>query len=265
LVPFCLLVEPVVRDCFLSNDGIRPGVFLRLDPRTKLVVLSVLLVAVFSSAHVWRLCVLTSVALAGVFLIQGARLRIVHRLYAMRWIFCAGLLLHVFSGSGRTIMGISFLSLDGLIDGGLVVWRLSLAVVFASLFCFTTPVPMLAAALMKMMRPFRNMMPVNRIGLHVLLVLIWVPIVQDEIFVAHRQRKQSEECRRRGLSAVITDLYQMIDRLLVSAENLVEAVMHGDHSLMDLSATNTDTQRMLELWMLLLSLIFMSIWFWGLP
>jgi energy-coupling factor transport system permease protein len=255
----------MVRDSHLSDDGMRAGFFYSLDPRTKLVVLSVLLVAVFSAMQVWRLCILTSVAFAGVFLVRGSRFRIMRRLYAMRWIFFTGLLLHLFSGSGRTIMGISFLSFDGLIEGGLVVWRLALAVLFASLFCFSTPVPVLAKALMGMMRPFRKIMPVNRIGLHVLLVLTWVPIVHDAIFVARQQRKQTAECSRRGLNGVITDLYHIIDQLLVTAENLVETVMVGDYCLLNLPSTDTEKHRMSEVGMLLMSLVFMSIWFWGLP
>lgn len=255
----------MVRDCSLFNNGIRPGVLSRLDPRTKLVVLSVLLVAVFSATQVWRLSMLTLVGLAGVFLVRGYRLKIIRRLYAMRWIFLAGLLLHLFSGSGRTILGVSFLSLDGLLYGGLVVWRLALALLFASLFCFSTPVPVLTVSLVKAMQPFRKIIPVNRISLHVLLVLIWVPIVQDEIFAAHQRRKQTAELRRLSFDGLIDDLYCMIDRLLVVAEHLAETVLVGDHPLLDLSPSQAEKYVMSELGMLLMSLVFLSIWLWGLP
>lgn len=253
------------RDSLLSNDNISSGFLSTLDPRTKFVVLAVLLISVFSAVQVWRLCLLSAVAFFGVFLVRGSRFRIMRRLYAMRWIFFTGLLLHLFSGAGRTIMGISFLSLDGLLDGGLVVWRLTLAVLFASLFCFSTPVPVLASSLMGMMRPFKRILPVNRLGLHVLLVLIWVPIVQDEIFAAHQDRPQAQGCRQHGWKGVIVDLFNMIDRLLVTAESLVETVMVDDHPLLKLSWSNTKKHKRSEAVMLLMSLVFLSFWFWGLP
>ncbi len=255
----------MVRDYFLPHDAIRPGFLSKLDPRTKFFSLAVLLISVFSAVQLWRLCILSVVALLGVFLIRGARFRIVRRLYAMRWILCTGLLLHLFSGTGSTIMGVSFLSLNGLLDGGLVVWRLTLAVVFASLFCVSTPVPVLAASLVGIMRPFRNILPVNRLGRHALLVLIWVPIVQDEIFAVHQHRLQAAVCRRRGLNRVLVDLFHMIDRLLVTAENLVETVMVGDHPLLNLSPSTTEKCKRSEVGMVLMSLVFLWFWFWGLP
>ena len=76
---------------------------------------------------------------------------------------------------------------------------------------------------------------------------------------------QAQGCRQHGWKGVIVDLFNMIDRLLVTAESLVETVMVDDHPLLKLSWSNTKKHKRSEAVMLLMSLVFLSFWFWGLP
>lgn len=250
---------------FSSEGNIPVGFLASFDPRIKFVVMTVMLIAVFSAAQIWRLTLLTAVACGAVFFLRVAWLRVARRLYSLRWILFAGVLLHLFSGSGRTLMGVSFLSSDGLIDGCLVAWRLALAVFFASLFCWSTPVPELVAALLAVLQPLRRVLPVSRIGRHVLIMLMWLPLVQDQIFALQHPWVGATRTIPRQKNGVGMEVSGMIDRLLVAAEGLVDAILAGDHPRLNVLPSLAARVSLPEVGMLLVALIFLPFWFWGLP
>lgn len=205
---------------FPGEEHVSLSLVARLDARIKLVLLGGMLAAVFSTAEVWRLSVLTLVALGIAFAAKISLARIFFRIHALRWVLVAGLLLHLLYGSGRTLMGVSFLSLDGLETGALVSWRLALAVICSSLFCWSTPVPVLMTAMYRLAGPVRKFAVVQSFGRHLALVLLWIPLVQEEMLVFLRQRKE-------GGRPLMGQVDGLLQRLLEVADSMVGSVSGG--------------------------------------
>lgn len=83
-------------------------------------------------------------------------MRILRRMLAWRWLLLGAPALHLVQGSGRTLMGVSFLSFEGLLKGVIVSWQFALAVACSSLFCWTTSVPALFGAFRRLAGPLHR-------------------------------------------------------------------------------------------------------------
>jgi energy-coupling factor transport system permease protein len=166
----------------------------RLDPRVKAVVVPLLVIATFSGPGPGRLEGLAVLAI-GLALLSGIGFRTWWRgLWVFRWLFLFTILLHLCFTPGRTLFGLTWLSLDGLLHGMTVCSQLALAVCFSSLLTLTSTPHELAAAFASLFSPLERFgFPVREGTMLLLLVLHFIPILREEA------GRSFARCREEGL------------------------------------------------------------------
>ncbi len=190
-----------IDDITLGRFVPRDSLLHRLDPRLKLLGLPLFIIASFAGATPWRLGGLSLAALL-LMLVSHIEWRFWWRgLWVLRWLLLFSLLLHLFLSPGRTLFGLTWLSLDGLLRGLQVCWQLSLAVVFSSLLTLTTPFDKLAEGFAALLSPLQRLgLPVREWALLLGLVLQFIPILREEALEVYlRQGGGNQEERRPGL------------------------------------------------------------------
>jgi energy-coupling factor transport system permease protein len=228
--PFLFHAAPVMLDDLILGRFV-PGHSLlhRFDVRLKLVLLLSLIVAVFASARPGPLAALTvpTLVLAGG---CGLPARLWWRgLLMFRWLFLFTLLLHLLFSPGRTLLGISFLSYDGLLHGLRVGWQLALAVMLSSVLTLTSTPAALARGMTALAAPLRRIrVPVTRAGDFLLMILHFLPLLRDELA---RSRDVGGE-RPRDLAGrmrfMCDGLAPLMMRLADRAEDMAQALARGE-------------------------------------
>ncbi len=189
------LIDDITLGRFLERDSL----LHQLDPRIKLLGAPGLIVAGFASADPQRLALLGLAAalLVGVSKVEwhiwwrGA--------WVFRWLLLFTLLLHLFLSPGRTLLGVSWISLDGLVLGAVVCAQLLLAVVFSSMITLTTRPQEIVAGLNAMLSPLGRVgLPVEQAAMYLLLVLHFIPVLRDEAGKALERCRQDEPVQAQG-------------------------------------------------------------------
>jgi energy-coupling factor transport system permease protein len=208
-----------------NSSGQMPRAMLAgMDPRVRLVIFALLLVAVFSARAVWRLAALSLLASVILALVPVFAGLVGRRIARLRWLFAVTLAMHLLFGSGHTLFGLAWLSRDGLVQGAIVVWRLVLAMFFASLLCWSSTPESLVTGGLGLVQPLKKL-PLRAIGRHLLLVLYWAPVVQEEILAVWRRGGVAPVAWWRCGPALLADL---IKRLAAKAEALADDMMAGE-------------------------------------
>lgn len=168
-------------DITLGRYEPRESILHRLDPRVKLCSLPLLVIAVFAGHNPVRLGGLALLS-AGLIMLSGIGLSTWWRgIWMLRWLFLFTLLLHLFLSPGRTLMGVGWLSYDGLLFGAVVCGQLALAVLFSSLLTLTTSPREVAGACASLLAPLdRFGFPARDTAILLFLVLHFVPILREE-------------------------------------------------------------------------------------
>jgi len=220
-------------DITLGRHAPGSSLIHRFDPRLKLLFFPVLIIFSFSTGSISRLCALSLFALL-LLLLSRIEARIWLRgILALRWLFLSILLLHIFFSPGRTLFGTEWISLDGLIRGGMVCAQLALAVLFSSMLTLTTSPVELSSALTSIITPFRRFrFPVDDLSRHLLLVLHFIPILRDEgvTVAAQSPLLKKDRCRispkERG-KAIAAFLDRLLERLFDRADAMARDVASG--------------------------------------
>lgn len=171
-------------DAAIENTLYTPGDTLlhRVDPRLK-VCACLLLVALAFSASGWLpfLLPLFSVCIAA-WMVWPLPHSVWRACWMLRWLLLFTLVSYILFSQGRTLLGLSWLSFDGLVMGSMVCAQLLLAVVLATLLSITTTVKELASAFGWFVRPL------HWLGFHtdewqkiLLLTIRFLPTVHEEI------------------------------------------------------------------------------------
>lgn len=154
----------------------------RFDARLKILLLVGIVACLFSADSVWRLQSLAFLWLVSAQCCSGAWRDAVRIGWLLRWLLSFTLLLHLFFTPGRTLFGTSWLSLDGLLRGLLIDAQLLLAVLFSLLLAWTSRPENLAWALTSLLSPLQRLrLPVREAGGLLLLVLQFLPLIQEEV------------------------------------------------------------------------------------
>ena len=199
----------------------------RLDPRLKLILLLGIIAGLFSATDAFRLILLAALWLFCAAGFQGVWQTLWRVLRKLRWLLLGTLLLHLFFSSGHTLWGTSWLYYDGLLRGLTVVAQLVLALLFSLLLSWTTRPEALAWAAMSLLAPLRRLrVPVTEIGGLLLLVLHFLPLIQEEA--------QQAQLRTRVhgrfpflLKAWAERLEFLLNRLFTRADELAEEICAG--------------------------------------
>ncbi len=203
----------------------------RLDPRLKLAGTLLLIVAVFSGAHPLRLLVLGATALVLAALSGVPPRRWWRGLRALRYLFLFTVVLHLFFSPGRTLLGVEWLSHDGLLRGLAASFQLALALFFSSLLTFTTRSEEIAAAFHRLCSPLSRLkVPVEEGSRLALLILHFIPILREEAAtVVPARREGGDEATLGGrIGALKTTIPPLVLRLVDRADALAHACARGE-------------------------------------
>ena len=202
----------------------------RLDPRLKLVLVSILIAAVFSAPGGIHLSVLSVLTLSLAALSSIAPAIWWRGLWFFRWFFLFTLVLHLLFTPGHTLLGIEFLSQDGLKAGLIVIWRLCVAICLASLLSLTVEASRLARAGVDLLRPLARLgVPVERWGEFFLLILNFLPLLRQELgALVPRARALSGAGFRQRLSGVRDLLSTLLFRLCDHADEWALRMARGE-------------------------------------
>ena len=228
----------LIDDITLGRFYPRDSILHRLDPRVKLAILPLFVIASFSGGEFSRQLLL---GFAAALLISLGKISFKvwwRGIWIFRWLFLFTLLLHLLLSPGRTLLGLTWLSRDGLLQGILVCLQLTLAVSFSSLITLTTPPSHIAAALLSFLSPLSRVgVPAEKISFLFRLVLEFIPVLREEgkdlilecgysknrdDSLFHAVRKKIEVLRK------ITPM--LLHRLVERADKMARAYARGDIS-----------------------------------
>jgi energy-coupling factor transport system permease protein len=175
----------MIHDIFIG--GYIPGdsVLHRLDPRTKLAAMVILLGTVFLARSSWNPAIV-GVATATVAVLTGAGARIwgwsLRRFAWLLVLSSAANMLFVREGEAITLGPLALPFTDqGIEKGLLLTLQLGQAIVISMSLTFTTSPLQIAKACRAMALPMRRFLPVEEMGLVLLLAMRFVPLVQQEL------------------------------------------------------------------------------------
>lgn len=168
-----------------SGNGLYwPGQTLlhRLDPRLKVLSSLLLVVLVFAAADGAQLLALALIVMIALWMISPVASKVWRVCWMLRWLFLFTLLMHLLLSPGRTLWGISWLSLDGLLLGFFVTAQMLLAVVISALLAITTSTKSLAISFGWFVKPLQWLgCRTDEWQKIVLLAMDFIPVIHEEI------------------------------------------------------------------------------------
>lgn len=210
----------------------------QLDPRLKLVVCLLLVMAVFAATSWGRFGITVLAAAALAWSGQGFNARLCRAIARFRWFFLVSLLLHLLLSPGHTLFGLAWLSRDGLLTGLLVCGQMMVAIGSATLLAQTTSPEQLARACGWFMTPFGWLgCRVDEWEEILLLALNFLPVLHEEVVatasVADATPPHESATRgiRQRLSHWSKHLTDALERLVLRADGMAREIVEGDVAL----------------------------------
>ncbi|MBI5250105.1 MAG: energy-coupling factor transporter transmembrane protein EcfT [Desulfomonile tiedjei] len=223
----------MIQDIFIGAYIPGDSALHRLDPRTKLAGMVIILGTVFllkSPLNQGIACVAT----AAIAVLTAAGVRIwfwsLKRFVWMLVFATAANVLFVREGTAMTAGTLSLPFTDeGLRKGFFFTLQLAEAIVLSMCLTFTTSPIQITRACRRLSRPLRRFLPVEEIGLVLLLAMRFVPLLQQELrYIVDAQKSRGVEFGRGGpairaanLAAV---LVPAVSNTLRRADILAEAM-----------------------------------------
>ncbi len=205
------------------------GLYYRLDPRLKLVVTLVLMIALFSANSFVR-PLLIFLAWLACSSLNAVKLRQLWKFVRLlRWLLIFTLLLHLLLTPGRALLGSSWVSYDGLLRGVLIDFQLIMAVGLSLALAWTTHPVQLAKGGASLLAPLQYLrVPVREIADLVPLVLYFIPSLQQEV-----ERLKREEPEAGDAAHSLWDRWQLkleilIGRMLDRGDQLARQIASGE-------------------------------------
>ena len=171
----------------------------RLDPRVKMGA-ALLLTALPFAAPGLSSTLLISVFVVAVALLSAAPLSALLRtLRSVFWLGCFMFIFHLFTTPGQPLVawGTMTVTREGLLAGGMQIYRLCLLVIVASLLTFTTSPSQLAHGLESLLGPLARVgLPVRELAMVLTIALRFVPVFFEEIEkITKAQRARGADVR----------------------------------------------------------------------
>ncbi|MCX8068243.1 MAG: energy-coupling factor transporter transmembrane protein EcfT [Anaerolineae bacterium] len=216
-----------------------PGMYMaadspihRLDPRAKMGAALVLMVLPFSVQRPLAYLVLMGVVAAVAWLARAPLKPLLRTLRTVFWLAVIMFVFYFFTTPGRPLLTLGEITVtwEGLIAGGLQVYRLCLVVIVAALLTYTTSPLQMTHGLEALLCPLARLgVPVRELGMVMTIALRFVPTFFDEMeTLARAQRARGAEIgsgppwrRLRSLVPVMVPLFVLAFR---RAEDLAVAM-----------------------------------------
>ncbi len=205
------------------------GLYYRLDPRLKLIMTLVLMIALFSANGFVR-PLLIFLAWLGFSTLNFVKLKQLWKFVRLlRWLLLFTLLLHLLLTPGRALLGSSWVSYDGLLRGVLIDLQLVLAVGLSLALAWTTHPVQLARAGAALLAPLQSFkVPVREIADLVPLVLYFIPSLQQEVEQLKRERDGEMDMTHSLWVRWQTRVELLIGRMLDRGDQLARQIADGD-------------------------------------
>jgi len=202
-----------------ADDSLLHG----LDPRSKLLLLPLLIISGFTFRG-WAPLVLLSAVWALLWLLSRLPWRLCLRLVrTLRLLLLFTLLVYVLWKPGYTLWGVAWLSRDGLVLGLQVCLQLLLALGFSVLLSMTTSPAGLAAAVETSLRPLKRLgIPVEQVVVSFRLVLHFTDLLLAQLYGPLRQAPPVASLKERArhwvaaAAALLTETFDRADELAVA-------------------------------------------------
>ena len=155
----------------------------RLDPRTKIISLFVLLIVIFASEGWTAYGTLTALTAALIFLSKVPPLTVLKSVKPLAWIILFTLLIHCVSHDGEVLAKVYVFKLttEGIIYGAQISLRLVLLILLASLLTFTTSPLKLTDATEKLLSPLKKIgVPAHELAMMMTIAIRFVPTLLEE-------------------------------------------------------------------------------------
>lgn len=152
-----------------------------LDPRVKLLSVSVLLPLIFAAHSLTHLVLLALYSLLAIGL-SGLRIGFILKgLKHFFWLFLFAAVFHAFFTPGEPIPYIAWISYEGADEGARVMVQLMLAIIISNLLTLTTPPMELTMGLEKLLSPLKKVgVPVSDLSMMMLVAIRFIPILKME-------------------------------------------------------------------------------------
>ena len=155
----------------------------RLDPRTKLLSMFIIVIAVFTVKQPYEFVMLLVLTCAAYYL---SGLQFMHLYRGMRpllWLIYFTLILHILlNKQGELWLDLNILSIysQGVIQGLLIGFRLFVILFFSTLLTLTTAPLTLTEGMEALMSPFKKLLPVHEIALMLTISIRFIPTILRE-------------------------------------------------------------------------------------
>ena len=197
----------------------------RTDARFKILCI-ILLSLVILKVYFGGLGILTAILLC---VVLHARLPLVSGFRELRYFSILLFLIfvaRVLSTSGPSVFSFKYftVSTQGLFDGILICWRLTLIVILGFAFVSTTPPSAIKAAVQWFLRPV-PFIPEKKIAVMMGLILRFVPVILDQAReTAEAQKARGVEQRKNPVYRLIKLAFPLLRRTFERADDLVVAI-----------------------------------------
>lgn len=211
----------------------------RLDPRVKVISCLALVVLSFAAVGWLQLLFILATVSAAVWAASPLSQALLRLFWLLRWLLLFTLLMHLFFSPGRTLWGVSWLSLDGLLSGTFVCIQILLAVSISVLLGITTSSESLSLTFGWFVQPLRWLG--CRTGdwqKVVLLAMDFVPVVHEEIRLSNEAvnmpADNNPDRANRGRMAVWGEkLHGLIFRLVNRGEEIAKRLAANENAALE--------------------------------
>ena len=248
----------------------------RLDPRTKIILLFVMIVLIFTAQGWTAYLALTVVTGALIFLSHVPPLTVLKSVKPLMWIILFTLLIHFVSHDGEVLAKIYVFKIttEGIVYGVMISLRLVLLILLSSLLTFTTSPLKLTDATEKLLSPLKKIgVPAHELAMMMTIAIRFVPTLleeTDKIIKAQKSRGLDFESggvvkRLRSMVPILVPLFlssfRRADDLALAMEARCYRGGEGRTHMKQLRLTNLDICAAMVVVLLVAVIIFLSIRF----
>lgn len=155
----------------------------RLDPRTKIILLFVLMIPIFAAKGWQAYALLSAVTVGLIFLSRVPPLTVLKSVKPLTWIILFTLLIHCVSHDGEVLAKFYVFKVtrEGIVHGVLISLRLILLILLASLLTLTTSPLKLTDATEKLLSPLKKIgVPAHELAMMMTIAIRFVPTLLEE-------------------------------------------------------------------------------------
>ncbi len=248
----------------------------RLDPRTKIILLFVLIILIFAAQGWAAYLTLTFVTVALIFLSHVPILTVLKSVKPLMWIILFTLLIHFVSHDGEVLAKIYVFKVttEGIVYGAMISLRLVLLIVLSSLLTFTTSPLQLTDATEKLLSPLKKIgVPAHELAMMMTIAIRFVPTLleeTDKIIKAQKSRGLDFESggvvkRLRSMVPILVPLFlssfRRADDLALAMEARCYRGGEGRTHMKQLRLTKLDICAAMFIVIISAAIIFLSIRF----